>query len=103
MCFSCSSRAFGLWAAIGAEAATRTEGFTLAWNEDDDTTLYHVVINVGRPGNWPQRVRVVMDRYTGEILYIDGPADATAGEVFTHWQRSLRSGIRHNRPPSGVL
>jgi len=48
--------------------------------------------DVDRPGSWLQRVCVVVDRYSGEILDIDDPADATAGEVFTHWQWSLHSG-----------
>lgn len=48
--------------------------------------------DVDRPGSWLQRVCVVIDRYTGKILDIDDPADATAGEVFTHWQWPLHSG-----------
>lgn len=57
------------------------------------TDTYTVCLDdVARPGSWLQRVCVVMDRYTGEVLDIDDPADATAGEVFTHWQWSLHSG-----------
>lgn len=48
--------------------------------------------DIDRPGSWLQRVCVVIDRYTGKILDIDDPADATAGEVFTHWQWPLHSG-----------
>lgn len=48
--------------------------------------------DVDRPGSWLQRVCVVVDRYSGEILDIDDPAHATAGEVFTHWQWPLHSG-----------
>jgi len=47
---------------------------------------------VGRPGSWLQRVCVVIDRYSGRILDIDDPADASAGEIFTHWQWPLHSG-----------
>lgn len=57
------------------------------------TDTYTVCLNdVDRPGSWLQRVCVVMDRYTGNVLDIDDPADATAGEVFTHWQWPLHSG-----------
>lgn len=48
--------------------------------------------DIDRPGSWLQRACVVMDRYTGDVLDIDDPADATAGEVFTHWQWPLHSG-----------
>lgn len=57
------------------------------------TDTYTVCLNdVDRPGSWLQRVCVVMDRYTGKVLDIDDPADATTGEVFTHWQWPLHSG-----------
>jgi uncharacterized iron-regulated membrane protein len=49
--------------------------------------------DVDRPGSWLQRVCVVIDRYTGRVLDVDDPAaNATAGEVFTHWQWPLHSG-----------
>ncbi|POZ52008.1 PepSY-associated TM helix domain-containing protein [Methylovulum psychrotolerans] len=47
---------------------------------------------VDRPGSWLQRICVVVDRYSGKILDIDDPADASVGDVFTHWQWPLHSG-----------
>ncbi|MGH8549734.1 MAG: PepSY-associated TM helix domain-containing protein [Methylococcales bacterium] len=57
------------------------------------TDTYTVCLDdVDRPGSMLQRVCVVMDRYTGEVLDLDDPAKSGAGEVFTHWQWPLHSG-----------
>lgn len=44
------------------------------------------------PGSWLERVCVVLDRYTGEVLDIDDPSLNRAGEVFMQWQWPLHSG-----------
>ncbi|MCK5191799.1 MAG: PepSY domain-containing protein [Methylococcales bacterium] len=65
------------------------------YSAPDSTDTYTICKDdVDRPGSLIQRVCVVIDRYTGEYLDIDDPADinATAGEVFTHWQWPLHSG-----------
>ncbi|MDL1865364.1 PepSY domain-containing protein [Betaproteobacteria bacterium PRO5] len=66
-----------------------------AYGATEQTATYTVCKDdVDRPGSWLQRVCVVMDRYSGKVLDVDDPAlpNATAGEVFTHWQWPLHSG-----------
>ncbi len=49
---------------------------------------------VAASGSWLQRRCTVIDRYSGQILDLDDPSlpDATAGEIFSHWQWPLHSG-----------
>lgn len=87
-----------------AEAITRAQALYpkgrphwlyAAYGADPQIATYTICLDdVDRPGSLLQRVCVVMDRYTGNYLDIDDPAlvDATAGEIFTHWQWPLHSG-----------
>lgn len=49
---------------------------------------------VDAPESFLQRRCTVIDRYSGKILDLDDPSlpNATAGEIFTHWQWPLHSG-----------
>ena len=49
---------------------------------------------VDAPGSILKRRCTVIDRYSGKILDLDDPSlpNATAGEIFTHWQWPLHSG-----------
>lgn len=58
------------------------------------TDTYTVCKNgVPTPGSWLNRVCVVLDRYSGEVLDVDDPSIGRAGEVFMQWQWPLHSGF----------
>ncbi len=68
---------------------------SMIYGATEPTNTYTVCQDgVDVPGSILQRRCTVIDRYSGKILDRDDPSlpNATAGEVFTHWQWPLHSG-----------
>jgi uncharacterized iron-regulated membrane protein len=67
----------------------------MIYGATEPTKTYTVCLDgVDAPGSILKRRCTVIDRYSGKILDLDDPSlpNATAGEIFTHWQWPLHSG-----------
>jgi uncharacterized iron-regulated membrane protein len=67
----------------------------IIYGATEPTKTYMVCLDgVDVPGSILERRCTVIDSYNGKVLDLDDPSlpNATAGEIFTHWQWPLHSG-----------
>ncbi len=75
-------------------AAAQTDAGRLDWlyPAPGPLSAYTVCRRLGGQGWFPGRRCVVVDKYTGDILHVAGPAEGTGGDRFIHLQWFLHSG-----------